>query len=89
MVALEPKAKTTQGFAVLRVREDFPGLRQKVHGKSLVYLDSAATTQKPEIVLRRLRQFYEETCSNVHEPNPAASPRTSSASSRRAAFLIR
>jgi cysteine desulfurase / selenocysteine lyase len=49
-----------------RVREDFPILGQKVHGKPLVYLDNAATTQKPQPVLDRLRHFYETENANVH-----------------------
>jgi cysteine desulfurase/selenocysteine lyase len=49
-----------------RIRKDFPILEQKVHGKRLVYLDNAATTQKPTIVLDAIRRFYENECSNVH-----------------------
>jgi cysteine desulfurase/selenocysteine lyase len=48
------------------VRSDFPILRQRVHGKPLVYLDNAATTQKPAAVLDALRRYYEETNANVH-----------------------
>jgi cysteine desulfurase/selenocysteine lyase len=51
---------------VARVREDFPILRQRVHGKPLVYLDNAATTQKPAVVLDTLRTYYEESNANVH-----------------------
>ncbi|MGH9431489.1 MAG: SufS family cysteine desulfurase [Terriglobia bacterium] len=54
------------GFDVLRIREDFPILRQKVHGKPLVYLDNAATSQKPRLVLEALNRFYTEDCSNIH-----------------------
>ncbi|TMA09641.1 MAG: hypothetical protein E6J89_12485, partial [Deltaproteobacteria bacterium] len=39
---------------VQRIREDFPILKQRVHGKPLVYLDNAATTQKPQVVLDTL-----------------------------------
>lgn len=49
-----------------QVREDFPILNVKVHGKPLVYLDNAATSQKPQAVLDALRRFYTEECSNVH-----------------------
>ncbi len=49
-----------------RVREDFPLLNLKVHGRPLVYLDNAATSQKPRAVLEALRRFYTEECSNVH-----------------------
>jgi cysteine desulfurase/selenocysteine lyase len=48
------------------VREDFPILRQKVHGKPLVYLDNAATAQKPQAVLDTLRRFYAVENANVH-----------------------
>lgn len=48
------------------VRSEFPILRRNVHGKSLVYLDNAATTQKPEQVLRALDGYYRELNSNIH-----------------------
>jgi cysteine desulfurase / selenocysteine lyase len=51
---------------LLSVRNDFPGLHQKVHGKPLVYLDNAATTQKPKAVIEALNRFYTVDCSNVH-----------------------
>jgi cysteine desulfurase/selenocysteine lyase len=51
---------------VARVRQDFPILTQKIHGKPLVYLDNAATTQKPRAVLERLRRYYEEENANIH-----------------------
>lgn len=53
-------------FDLLAVRKDFPGLHQKVHGKPLVYLDNAATTQKPKVVIEALNRFYKVDCSNVH-----------------------
>lgn len=49
-----------------RVRKDFPALAQKVHGKPLVYLDNAATTQKPRAVIEAITRFYEQDCANVH-----------------------
>jgi cysteine desulfurase / selenocysteine lyase len=48
------------------LREDFPILRQKVHGHPLVYLDNAATSQKPVAVLETLDRFYRQDNSNVH-----------------------
>lgn len=51
---------------VERVRRDFPALAQKVHGYPLVYLDNAATTQKPSLVLDRIRRSYIEECANIH-----------------------
>jgi cysteine desulfurase/selenocysteine lyase len=53
-------------FDVRRLREDFPILRQLVHGKPLVYLDNAATSQKPQAVLDATRCFYLTGNANVH-----------------------
>jgi cysteine desulfurase/selenocysteine lyase len=47
-------------------REDFPILRQKVHGKPLVYLDNAASSQKPAVVIEAEARYYQEYNSNVH-----------------------
>lgn len=49
-----------------RLREDFPILNRKVHGKPLIYLDNAATTQKPRAVIDALTHFYHEECANIH-----------------------
>jgi cysteine desulfurase/selenocysteine lyase len=51
---------------VQRVRDDFPILATPIRGKPLVYLDNAATAQKPRIVLERLRHYYETENANVH-----------------------
>jgi cysteine desulfurase/selenocysteine lyase len=48
------------------IRNDFPILREKINGRDLVWLDNAATTQKPRQVIERLTQFYEHENSNVH-----------------------
>lgn len=53
-------------FDVNKVREDFPILKREVRGKPLVYLDSAATSQKPVQVLRALTDYYENYNSNIH-----------------------
>jgi cysteine desulfurase / selenocysteine lyase len=53
-------------FDVLTIRRDFSALDQTVHGRSLVYLDNAATAQKPRCVIGSLRQFYEADCANIH-----------------------
>jgi len=53
-------------FDVNAVRRDFPILSEKVNGKNLVWLDNAATTQKPKSVIDRLVYFYEHENSNVH-----------------------
>lgn len=57
------------------VREDFPALRQRVNGKPLVYLDNAATTQKPRAVIDALSHFYERDNANVHRGLHALSMR--------------
>src|SRR5262249_61578010 len=51
---------------ITAVRKDFPALDQLVHGKPLVYLDNAATTQKPTDVIDAVDRFYRLDCSNVH-----------------------
>jgi cysteine desulfurase/selenocysteine lyase len=53
-------------FDVERIREDFPVLKRQVHGKPLVYLDSAATSQKPKVVIDTVTQYYLAENSNVH-----------------------
>ena len=57
---------STAEFDVRKIREDFPILKQKVHGKPLAYLDNAATTQKPQSVIEAIQRFYTDDCSNVH-----------------------
>jgi cysteine desulfurase/selenocysteine lyase len=51
---------------VARIREDFPILRQQVRGKPLVYLDNAATSQKPQVVIDALTRFYAAENANIH-----------------------
>jgi cysteine desulfurase/selenocysteine lyase len=53
-------------FDVKSVRADFPILARTVHGKPLVYLDNAATTQKPQAVLDAIARYFKETNANVH-----------------------
>jgi cysteine desulfurase/selenocysteine lyase len=52
-------------YDVARIREDFPALAMKVYGKPLVYLDNAASAQKPKAVLDRIQKAYTEEYSNV------------------------
>ena len=59
-------ARARKGFDVQKIREDFPVLKQTVHGKPLVYLDNAATSQKPRPVIDAEKRFYERDCSNIH-----------------------
>jgi len=54
------------GFDVERVRRDFPILHQEVRGRPLVYLDSAATGQKPQAVIDAIVRFYQHDNANVH-----------------------
>jgi cysteine desulfurase/selenocysteine lyase len=61
-----PRESPTPIFDVKRIREDFPILKQKVHGKPLIYLDNAATSQKPAQVIEAILCFYTQDCSNVH-----------------------
>src|SRR5881397_1417211 len=66
-------------FDLLEIRREFPALHQKVHGKPLVYLDNAATTQKPKAVIDPVTQFYRSDCSNVHLAVPTLSDRATNA----------
>ncbi|MFZ0589415.1 MAG: cysteine desulfurase [Bryobacteraceae bacterium] len=51
---------------VARIREDFPILQEKIHGKPLIYLDNAATSQKPRAVISTLVDYYSHYNANVH-----------------------
>ncbi|MGH6947971.1 MAG: aminotransferase class V-fold PLP-dependent enzyme, partial [Kiloniellales bacterium] len=62
-----------------RVRADFPILTQKVHGKPLVYLDNAASAQKPRQVLGAMEEAYETYYANVHRGVHALSQRATDA----------
>lgn len=55
-----------QTFDVQRIRADFPILHQQVHGRPLIYLDNAATSQKPQSVIDALNDYYQFTNANVH-----------------------
>ena len=57
---------TKDELDIEKIRKDFPLLQTKVYGKPLVYLDNSATTQKPEIVLRAMDDYYRTYNSNVH-----------------------
>jgi cysteine desulfurase / selenocysteine lyase len=56
----------TGEFNVWKVKQEFPMLQQPMHGKPFVYLDSAATTQKPRCVIDEMSRFYEEQYGTVH-----------------------
>ncbi len=82
---------TNTGTDWAKIRSDFPILDQKVHGHPLLYLDNAATTQKPRPVLEALRRHYERDNANVHRGIHELSNRSTTAfeaaRARAAAFL--
>ncbi|HEY7352062.1 MAG TPA: aminotransferase class V-fold PLP-dependent enzyme, partial [Terriglobales bacterium] len=53
-------------FDVEKIRRDFPILARDVRGKRLVYLDNAATSQKPQVVIDRIVKYYEQENANIH-----------------------
>jgi len=59
-------ALVNRQFDVTSIRRDFPILNEKINGRPLIWLDNAATTQKPKAVIDRLRYFYEHENSNIH-----------------------
>jgi cysteine desulfurase/selenocysteine lyase len=69
--------KTIDGLDVVAIRAQFPALDQDVHGKPLVYLDNAATTQKPQAVIDAIRRYYEHDNANIHRGVHALSERAS------------
>lgn len=62
----DPTPVSVQPFNALRVRADFPILNQQIQGKPLVYLDNAATAQKPRNVIDTLSRYYSDQNANVH-----------------------
>jgi cysteine desulfurase / selenocysteine lyase len=71
--------KCTDLFDVEIVRRDFPVLQQQIKGKPLIYLDNAATTQKPRQVLAALQRYYCEDNANIHRGVHALSVRATHA----------
>lgn len=55
-----------KSFDVQKIREDFPALNQMIYGKKLIYLDNAATTQKPKEVIETIRRYYSSENANIH-----------------------
>ena len=66
---------TRARFDVLKVRADFPILAERVHGKPLVYLDSANTSQKPQAVLDAMDDYYRHANANIHRATHLLSER--------------
>src|SRR6516162_10202524 len=64
MSSVAPAQRTS--LDVNAIRADFPILERRIHGRPLVYLDNAATTQKPRAVIDALVHFYETSNANVH-----------------------
>src|SRR5947209_5471300 len=64
LIPIKPRPKS--GWDVERIRKDFPVLRQTVNGKPLVYLDNAASSQVPQVVIERGREYIEQEHSNIH-----------------------
>jgi cysteine desulfurase/selenocysteine lyase len=63
---LDPTRTGGGAFNPYAIRREFPVLNEKVNGQPLVWLDNAATTQKPQAVIDRLKHFYEHENSNIH-----------------------
>ena len=74
-----PRSMLETGFDVEKVREYFPVLKQTIHAKPLVYLDSAATAQKPFVVIDAIRKFHEVDCANIHRGVHELSQRSTAA----------
>jgi cysteine desulfurase/selenocysteine lyase len=78
-------------FDVQRVRAEFPILSERVHGKPLVYLDSANTSQKPRAVLEAMDAYYRHANANIHRATHLLSERATAlyegARAKAAAFI--
>lgn len=79
MSAAAPLATVAPAFDVATLRADFPCLQQQVNGQPLVYLDNAATTQKPQAVIDAIAGYYRRDNANVHRAAHALSARATSA----------
>lgn len=71
-----PGGKSGFGFEVERIRRDFPALHQQVNGKPLIWLDNAATTHKPQVVIDAVSKFYQRDNSNIHRAAHALAARS-------------
>jgi cysteine desulfurase/selenocysteine lyase len=66
-ITRDPKlSQVSAGLDLARIRADFPILAERIHGKPLVYLDNAATSQKPRVVLDAIANYYEHMNANIH-----------------------
>ncbi|NIT61687.1 MAG: SufS family cysteine desulfurase [Aliifodinibius sp.] len=66
MLIYQTEKNTKAGLNVEKVRQDFPILHQKIHGKSLAFLDNAASTQKPQCVIDAINKYYSRENANIH-----------------------
>ena len=73
------KTQNDQPIDILQIRKDFPILQERVNGKQLVWLDNAATTHKPKVVIDRISYFYEHENSNIHRAAHELAARASDA----------
>jgi cysteine desulfurase/selenocysteine lyase len=77
---LAPEISTSSRiFDAHAIKRDFPILQERVHGRQLVWLDNAATTQKPQVVIDRVSYYYERENSNVHRAAHALAARATDA----------
>ncbi len=79
MISAKGISKGSLEGEVAHIRSEFPVLQQKVHNKPLIYLDNAATSQKPQVVIDTISHFYSDDNSNVHRGVHALSERATQA----------
>ncbi|MGH9463714.1 MAG: aminotransferase class V-fold PLP-dependent enzyme, partial [Vicinamibacteria bacterium] len=79
VVGVRSTPARNSSFDAHRIREDFPILKRKVHGKPLVYLDNAASSQKPKAVIDAISRLYSEDYANVHRGVHELSQRSTAA----------
>src|ERR1700739_26340 len=73
------RSMVATGFDVEKIREDFPVLKQTIHGKPRVYFARAATAQNPFAVIDAIRKFHEVDCANIHRGVHELSQRSTAA----------
>lgn len=79
-VSATPALRGSAGsFDAHALKREFPILAERVHGRELVWLDNAATTQKPRVVIERIKSFYERENSNIHRAAHALAARATDA----------
>ena len=71
-----PTTSGAPSYDVDRIRRDFPVLEQEVYGHKLVYLDNAATSQKPKSVIDAIAEYYTRDNANIHRGVHALSVRS-------------